>query len=169
MSEETEKHSRYGGMDFAPIRIKKSATADTRSCDFANVSLDTLLEASEQHIDDVGLAMNEFSEYLDDASSIHDDDKIEALDHFHSDFIGGFKETGWWDRHRKIHRHHLAQGDGIPDDVNLMDILEYIADCVVAGKARTGNVYELNIDDTTLRNAFNNTVDKLKAAIVVEE
>ena len=38
------------------ITIHKSATADTRTCDFANTSKETLLASSEQHIQDVGAA-----------------------------------------------------------------------------------------------------------------
>lgn len=36
------------------IRIHPSKTADTRSCDFATVSKETLLASSRQHIGDVG-------------------------------------------------------------------------------------------------------------------
>lgn len=35
------------------IRIKTSGTADTRTCDFKNVSKKTLLDSSVQHIADV--------------------------------------------------------------------------------------------------------------------
>lgn len=35
------------------IEIEKSQTADTRTCDFKNVSVDTLAHSSMQHIRDV--------------------------------------------------------------------------------------------------------------------
>jgi len=35
------------------IVIRKSETADTRTCDFANVTKETLLKSSVQHIGDV--------------------------------------------------------------------------------------------------------------------
>jgi hypothetical protein len=149
------------------ITITKSATADTRTCDFANVSKETLFAASETHINDVCRALGFFQEYIQAAASIHDYDKLEAIDWFHQDFITGFKETGWWDNHRKIHRHHLAQADGVPDDVNLMDVLEYIADCVMAGMARSGEVTPLVILPGLLEKAFENTVELMKRQVEV--
>lgn len=151
------------------IEITKSATADTRTCDFANTSKQTLLESSRTHIGDVVKAMAFFSGKLFEAAGAHDYDKLTAIDWFHSDFLTGFKETGWWDNHRRIHRHHLAQEDGIPADVNLIDVLEYIADCVMAGIARSGQVYDLVIPDGLLERAFKNTVEMLKGQVVVVE
>ena len=72
-------------------------------------------------------------------------DKIAGIDGFHRDFLTGFKQTTWWDNHRKINRHHLLQDDGVPADVNLVDVLDMIVDCVMAGMARTGSVYPLDI------------------------
>lgn len=151
------------------ITIKKSKTADTRSCDFANVNKAVLLRSSLQHIDDVVMGLWFLSDMLDKAGHRHDEDKISALDHFHSDFITGFKETGWWDNHRKISRHHLLQEDGVPLDVNLIDVLEMITDCVMAGMGRTGEVYPLEIKPEVLMRAFNNTVTLLKDQVVVED
>lgn len=150
------------------IEIKKSATADTRTCDFANVSKDTLLTSSRQHIGDIVKALAFFQSKLTEAAGEHDYDKLTAIDWFHEDFVTGFKKTGWWDTHRKIHRHHLGNVDGIPEDVNLLDVLEYIADCVMAGMARSGSVYELKLSDEVLQRAFKNTVELLKAQIVVQ-
>lgn len=89
------------------------------------------------------------------------------VDWFHADFKTGFEQTGWWDNHRKIHRHHLAQDDGIPADVNLIDLLEYIADCVMAGKARTGDVFPLVFTPELLAHAFDNTITMLKDNVKV--
>lgn len=151
------------------ITIKKSKTADTRSCDFANVSKATLVESSEQHIRDVEKGLEFFMELLRNAAILHDADKISGIDSFHSDFIGGFKTTVWWDNHRKVNRHHLLTEDGIPEDVNLVDVIEMIVDCVMAGMGRTGAVYPLDINPDVLMNAFNNTVDLLKHEVQVED
>lgn len=151
------------------ITIKPSQTADTRSCDFRNVSKLTLLASSLQHIGDVAAGLAFFGAYLTRAAGQHDYDKLTAIDHFHSDFTGGFKETGWWDNHRRMHRHHLAHEDGVPGDVNLMDVLEYITDCVMAGKARTGEVTELKLLPGLLEKAFHNTVELLKANVTVQQ
>ena len=127
------------------ITIHKSQTADTRTCDFANVSKETLLKSSYQHIDDVRSALWFFQSLLDQAGMAHDTDKISDIEGFHRDFLTGFKRTEWWDAHRKLNRHHLLQPDGVPEDVNLIDVLDMIADCVMAGMARSGSVYALNI------------------------
>jgi len=151
------------------IEIKKSETADTRTCDFANTTKETLVASSRQHISDVAKALFFFSGKLAEAAGVHDYDKLLAIDWFHEDFVTGFKQTGWWDTHRKIHRHHLDKADGVPVDVNLVDVLEHIADCVMAGMARSGSVYELKLDDALLRRAFQNTVTLLKSNVRVCE
>lgn len=151
------------------IKIHQSKTADTRSCDFANVSRQQLLESSIQHIGDVQRALAFFQSMLAEAATTHDTDKITDIDGFHADFLTGFKVTEWWDRHRKLNRHHLFQADGVPADVNLIDVLDLIADCVMAGMARTGSVYPLKIDPDLLMRAFENTVEHLKANIVVSD
>jgi hypothetical protein len=151
------------------ITIKKSETADTRTCDYANVSKDTLLASSKQHIADVYKALTFFQHELERAIAAHDTDKITDIDAFHADFVTGFKQTGWWDRHRKLNRHHLTQDDGIPNDVNLIDVLDFIADCVMAGMARSGSVYALHLSPELLERAFQNTVELLKAQVVVSD
>jgi len=151
------------------IQIKKSKTADTRSCNYTQVSKDTLQESSLQHIGDVVKALAFFSSKLTEAAGRHDFDKLTLIDWFHSDFKTGFKETGWWDNHRLINRHHIDKPDGIPDDVNLIDVLEHISDCVMAGMARTGNVYDLKLSNELLQKAFQNTVELLKLQVKVED
>src|SRR4051794_24741474 len=126
------------------IEIQKSETADTRTCDFANVSKETLLASSKQHIGDVRQALMFFVQKLHEAQNTHDCDKLTDIDGFHADFVTGFKQTGWWDRHRQLNRHHLNVADGVRDDVNLIDVLDFIADCVMAGMARSGSVYALH-------------------------
>jgi hypothetical protein len=150
------------------IQIKKSQTADTRTCDFTSVTKETLLVSSRQHIGDIVKALAFFSGKLVEAAGEHDYDKLTAIDWFHQDFVTGFKQTGWWDNHRKIHRHHINMPDGVPVDVNLIDVLEHIADCVMAGMARSGNVYELKLSDELLQTAFQNTVKLLKEQVIIE-
>lgn len=149
------------------ITIQQSKTADSRSCDFTKVSKDQLLASSRQHIADVKQGIDFFKTMLDSAALLHDYDKITALDKFHADFITGFKQTEWWDNHRKVNRHHLLEEDGIPRDVNLIDVLDMIVDCVMAGMGRTGKVYPLKIPQALLITAFNNTVELFKNQIEV--
>lgn len=151
------------------IEIKKSHTADTRTCDVSQVSRQQLLDSSRQHIGDVAQAMAFFSSMLCTAAASHDYDKLTEIDWFYADFKTRFQQTGWWDNHRKIHRHHLLQADGIPADVNILDLLEFIADCVMAGMARSGSVYPVSVTDELLRRCFDNTVELLKKNVRVIE
>ena len=151
------------------IKISKSPTADTRTCDFKNVSKETLLQSSHEHIYDVVRGLKFFGDLLNKATEVHDTDKITDIDGFHEDFLTGFKKTDWWDRHRKLNRHHLTFEDGIPEDVNLIDVLDFITDCVMAGMARSGSVYPLVLPPELLERAFQNTVELLKSNVVVED
>jgi hypothetical protein len=149
------------------IRIQKSPTADTRTCDFANTSKETLLASSKQHISDVRLALDFFASRVFKAGQEHDTDKITDIDGFHADFVTGFTRTTWWDAHRKLNRHHLNVEDGIPEDVNLIDVLDYIADCTMAGMARSGSVYDITLPNDVLQRAFANTAAMLKARVII--
>jgi len=62
-------------------------------------------------------------------------------------------------------RHHL--NDKCPEDVNLFDVLERIADGVMAGLARSGDVYEEELDVEILARAYKNTQSLLKANVEV--
>lgn len=151
------------------IHIRKSPTADTRTCDYKNVSKETLELSSRQHILDVNRGLNFFRDRLTKAADNHDVDKITDIDGFHADFLTGFEKHSWWDMHKKLNRHHLGDPDGIPQDVNLIDVLDYITDCVMAGMARSGEVYEIKIDPHVLMVAFINTIKLLKQNVQVVE
>lgn len=149
------------------IKIKKSATADTRTSDHSTVTKEQLIESSKQHIQDVARAMGMFTGMMLVAVEHHDYDKLTNIDSFHKDFVTGFKSTTWWERHIVMSRHHLTQEIGVPSDVNLIDVLEMIADCVMAGMGRTGNVYPIEIDPKILTQAVTNTFNLLKSKVVV--
>lgn len=152
------------------IEIYTSKTADTRTCDVTTVTREQLLESSKQHIRDVREAHQFFSKKIAEAMLAHDTDKITDIDGFYRDFSHGFAEpdyTEWWRRHRQLNRHHLTYPDGTPTDVNLIDVLDFIADCVMAGMGRSGSVYPLHLEPELLERAFQNTVELLKAQVVV--
>jgi hypothetical protein len=151
------------------ITIEKSSVADTRTCDYTKVTKMELYEASQQHIEDVHQALDFFAGKLMDAATNHDPDKITDIDGFHRDFVTGFKQTTWWDTHRKINRHHLTEADGVPPDVNLIDVLDYIADCVMAGMARSGSIRPIEIRPELLLVAFQNTVTLLHMQVKVRD
>ena len=151
------------------IEIKKSETADSRSCDFKNVRKVELLASSVSHIGDVKKGIDFFISLLNRSSKTHDFDKILKIDNFHSNFITGFEKRDWLDNHILINRHHLQDEKGIPPDVDLIDVLEMISDCVMAGMGRSGSVYPFENMESLLVKAFDNTVSLLKEQVVVKD
>ena len=149
------------------ILVKPSPTADTRTCDWNTVSKEQLWDSSISHHKDVKAGFEFLMRMMNRQADLHDHDKLSNIDGFHEDFRTGFKQTKWWDEHRKINRHHLLQEDGVPEDVNLVDVLDMVVDCTMAGMARSGSVYEIDIDPAVLMRAFKNTFKLLQSHTVV--
>lgn len=151
------------------IKIQKSKTADTRSCNFSNVSKATLLSSSYQHIHDVRNGLMFFTDMIMIAGHKHDETKLYAIDSFHADFVTGFKTQDWYTMHKEVERHHIGSPDGVRDDVNIVDLLEHIVDCVMAGMGRTGEVFPIELPNELLQKIVKNTVELLKSQIEVDE
>ena len=140
------------------ILIYKSENADTRSAK-GPVSKDELLEDTLSHILDVQHVGYWLADKLKTQVLDHDHTKVDYIDMFHEDFTSGkqnadFKSLPWWQKH-KTERHHL--NDSVPEDVNLIDVLEMVIDCTVAGLARSGDVYGIEISKEVLDKAIENT------------
>ena len=179
--------SRMTGSAFAkryePVRrdeivVMRSPTADSRTCDHANVPIHKLFDSSVKHIVDVQRGIEFVVDMLRRAGRAHDSDKIGDLASFHELFRRGFKrerepwwrkrkKSDWYDRHLLFNRHHLSEKAGVPVDVNLVDVIEMAVDCVVAGMARSGSVYDVKIPGKVLAEAFKNTVELLKSKVRV--
>lgn len=77
-------------------------------------------------------------------------------------------EDGQWNKdHYALERHHLLRR--CPEDVNLIDVIEMICDCVCAGMARSGCVHDLEINTEILKQAVRNTVEMLKNSVELED
>ena len=154
------------------IEIKRTYGADTRSCK-KDITKEDLLESTEQHIDDVRKAIMWMIMELFMCSSKHDYTKVKFIDEFYNDFVsklkdgGNFKDTDWYKMHITTERHHIDKV--CPDNVNLFDILEHIADVVMAGLSRTGKFYDDEIDPDVLMKAYENTINQLKNNVKVIE
>ena len=74
---------------------------------------------------------------------------------------------GKWSKihYEQMERHHLDRH--CPEDVNMFDVIEMICDCVAAGMARSGEVYDVNIPADVLQKAVVNTVQLMKDVIEV--
>jgi len=155
------------------IKIKQSSNADTRSAR-GKVNKDTLLTESQQHISDVAQALNWMSDKLFEIAKRHDWTKLSHINEFYADFSatqdgfqGDFKQMHWFkDLHLK-ERHHL--NDYCPDDVNLLDVLERVADVTMAGLARSGSIYPEDISAEMLVRAYNNTIALLASQVQVDK
>ena len=150
------------------IHINKSQNADSRTSGGA-VAKEQLLTSSQSHIGDVIKGMDFFAHMMMNAGAIHDNTKISGINEFHHDFVNlkpgaEFKAGKWWKQHAQ-ERHHL--NDFCPRDVNLVDVIEMLVDCVMAGMARSGTLYEITVPDEVLKEAVQNTVNLLREQVVV--
>ena len=106
--------------------------------------------------------MLQISERLKENGVKHDWTKKSEEKMFYSDFIkamaGGidFVFGEWYQLHVNTERHHLLSR--CPEDVNLLDVIEMVVDCVCAGKTRSGKVRDLEIPTDILEKALRNTV-----------
>lgn len=130
--------------------------------------------ANYSHISDVKNHARWFSDNLNMQVINHDWTKIkepyESM--FYRDLCAvlegrmDFFDGKWSKLHyEELERHHLKRH--CPDDVNMIDVIEMICDCVAAGMARSGEVYDVDIPTDVLTKAVHNTVELLKSQIKV--
>lgn len=153
-----------------PIAIRETKHFDTNNILAGNVPTeDEIRSDTILHI----IAVNQCGKFLCDRIKEqmldHDHTKLDSFNDFYNALLAGrkdstIKETEWWKKHL-TERHHL--NDRVPDDVNLIDVIEMCCDCVSAGMARNGSVYTTNIDKDMLEKAFRNTMKLLQDNIEV--
>lgn len=156
------------------IKIKQTLKCDTRTNPKGFTKSDVDKE-TDLHIEAVNKCGEFICEKISNQFAEHDYTKNSTpqyLNAFYEALSSGFKDKSfknlpWWEVHKNSERHHL--NDRVPDDVNLIDVLEMVCDCVSAGMARTGTVYDINIDPEVLQKAVKNTVELLKENIEVEQ
>lgn len=149
------------------IEIKKCETADSRTCDWSKVSKESLYKDSQMHKQDVNKCIMYLVSRLVYAAKNHDHDKLDNISEFHSNFTTGFEEDSWLQTHYTKERHHLNKH--VPDDVNLIDVMEMIADCMAAGAARSGSFRDIELSDEILQKAVKNTAQMLQDVIKIVE
>jgi hypothetical protein len=153
------------------IKIKKDPNADSRSVEEGyHISKESLKKATDGHIKDVREGMKFFSDMILKAGESHDHTKIKYFHDFSELVSNGiknadFKSSQWYKKHITEERHHLKAH--VPEDINLIDIIEYITDCTMAGKSRSGTIYPMNLNKDILTLAFNNTAELLKKNVKV--
>jgi len=142
------------------IKIYKNSNGDSRTAR-QNVSFKEFQQANDMHRQDVKNVMNELSTIIEIRGANHDYTKKTEEELFYKEFTStmisqtDFLKSEWYKLHVEKERHHLLSR--CPEDVNLIDVLEMIADCVCAGIARSGEVRPMEINEELLMKAVNNT------------
>lgn len=155
------------------IEIKRNTAGDSRVAN-KKPTIEEFVDANWMHRSDVKNIEQFFARELNYRIKDHDWTKVTEpyKSMFYRDMrkaIDGemdFMEGEWVVFHyEKYERHHLTRF--CPDDVNMIDVLEMIFDCVAAGAARHGKVYDVEIPAEILTKAVSNTVDWLTDNIKV--
>lgn len=158
--------------EYEKIIIEKNPNGDTRTAP-KNVSFKQFQKANDMHISDVKNVLSILINELNERSEKHDFTKKSDEELFYENFLStinndtDFVNDKWYQMHIQKERHHLFSR--CPEDVNLIDVLEMICDCVTAGLARSGNIRDLEINTDILNKAVQNTVKLLTDKIIVVE
>lgn len=151
------------------IEITKSPNADSRTSK-DELTVDELRKSTESHIKDVSKGLGFIAELIQSRGPLHDHTKIDMMDEFYAALTSGkIKETNWYQKHITEERHHLKSY--VHNDITLVDVIEHVVDCTMAGLARSGDVYDIDLSPDVLVLAVNNTVELLKknTRVVTEE
>lgn len=157
------------------IKIKRETLGDTRVA----TRVPTFPEfdkANGLHRSDVRNMMAWIAEAICDRGASHDRMKLfePGRSMFYRELCAAiegkmnFERDGQWlKKHYMEERHHL--NSHCPDDVNLIDVIEMICDCVCAGMARSGAVRPVEIRTEILQKAVENTAKMLSDTVILEE
>lgn len=155
------------------IIIKDTHNADSRTG--SNITRDSLYHDTIEHIKDVQMGMCFFADMMIDAGQKHDWTKLDNFDEEYCPLVLSgktneeFMASDWHERHIFTERHHVGHDAKV--DVNLIDILEHIADVVMAGNGRSGHISSkyCDIDSSLLYRAYWNTIRMLDDVVEVRE
>jgi hypothetical protein len=157
------------------VVIKQNKLGDTRTATKIP-TFSEFVDSNRLHCRDVKEMMNEIGISIKGRGGKHDITKIDEpyRSLFYRELcekiegkIDDFTNGEWYPMHCKTERHHL--NEYCPDDVNLIDVIEMICDCVCAGLARSGNVYPIEIPSEILQKAVRNTVQMCVDAVEIQE
>lgn len=158
------------------VVIKKNPYGDTRTApdDF---SYEKFCAANREHINHVNKLLCNFGHEFFRRSDKHDFTKIYREEEFWLAFLEAktnpsfnFVDSPWYQTHIHAERHHLNAD--VPLDVDLIDVIEMICDCVAAGYARKGEVDTSDINEiegAVIYAAIQNTIKKVMDMCMLEE
>ena len=149
------------------VYISYNPNGDTRTVDPNNLpNLKEFHAANSSHRADVKQVMTNLSNDLFDMGVRHDCTKTygDSESIFYKNFVESvtngedFTKSEWYQYHIRKERHHPTSY--CHDDINLLDLIEMIADVVCAAKSRSGTrEYIPEISDEILRKAYENTLE----------
>ena len=143
------------------IKIIKNPHGDTRHAP-KDTTFAEFHQANFDHILDVQAVMFALAKRLEKQGEDHDRTKLEYEERFWRDFqaalLNGedFTKSWWYLMHVHEEKHHPLSN--CHHDINLLDVIEMIVDCVCAAKTRAGSLGQLKLDEDILRLAFRNAV-----------
>ena len=142
------------------IKIIRNPNADSRTA-IDNITQKELHEASISHINDVKNVLTFLANILKENGKKHDWTKIAFENEFFKDFKelkagNEFIKGTWYQRHITEEKHHPF--NNCHEDINLLDIIETIVDCVCSGKTRSGHIDNIEFKPEVLAEAVNNTI-----------
>lgn len=156
------------------VTIRPNKLGDTRTATKVP-TFEEFTDANISHTDDVAEMMYEISKYIRERGNCHDNTKIKEpyRSLFYRELcekiegkIDSFENGKWYPMHCQTERHHL--NEHCPEDVNLIDIIEMVCDCVCAGMARSGYVYPVEVSSEILQKAVENTVKMCIESVKIE-
>ena len=152
------------------IHVESHTEGDTRTA-VAIPTREEFDKANISHVKDVCNVMDALVEIIQQRAKRHDYTKFTDADNFYRQLCycidnkhEDFTSSSWYKQHVTKERHHLNAN--CPSDVNLIDVLEMIVDCVVAGIARTGEVQPISIIPAVLDKAVQNTASLIQGMIL---
>lgn len=143
------------------IHIYRNPNGDSRTAP-KDVSFREFQKANDMHRQDVKNVMNKLAFCLMQQGDSHDWTKKTKEDLFYDNFVSTIKKgtdfvnDEWYQLHIKNEKHHPLSK--CHEDITLLDIIEMVVDCVCAGKCRSGEVRELEVNQAILKLAMDNTV-----------
>lgn len=128
-------------------------------------------KANISHVKNVCNVMDALVEIIQQRAKRHDYTKFTDADNFYRQLCycinnnhEDFTSLSWYKQHVTKERHHLNAN--CPSDVNLIDVLEMIVDCVVTDIAGTGEVQPISIIPAVIDKAVQNTASLIQGMIL---
>lgn len=157
------------------IEIQRNTDGDTRVATEAP-TMQKFCKSNDLHRSDVNQMMSELARDINTRGENHDWTKTREpyKSLFYRELCATIEgkmdfdtDSEWYKQHCELERHHLNKR--CPEDVNLIDVIEMICDCVCAGMARSGEIRPIAISSEILQMAVENTIKMCANAVLTKD